>query len=233
MGFFDDDEKYQRELRERKVKSAKLLGKWVTVMFWLQVVSVVAGVFDSDVFERIPMIYWAGTILGYGIMIANSVILIKLKEVEDWFGKAGVCYLVSGLSGIVIALLLLGGATAIGSTLSIAMMIVEIRGNYDECTGYEVVLSGEDDDLSAKWARQWKLELICVVSIIVSMVVLFVGALTGGGILTILAGFVTLAVAIGAFVLGIMRMVYMYRTAELFRNYRPEEVEIVAEQDAF
>jgi len=231
MGFFDNDETYQRELRERKVKNAALLGKWVTVLFWLQIAAVIVGVLDSDLFDGIPVIQLIGSLVSYGIMIANSVILIKLKTVEDWFGKAGVCYLVSGLSGFVIALFILGGSPALASLLTIAMMIVQMRGNYSECTGYEVVLRGLDDDLAEKWALQWKLEIICAVTVLFSAIVLLVSAYAGGGILTVLVGFITLVASIGALVLGIMRLVYLYRTAELFRNYRPVEVETATGQD--
>lgn len=233
MGFFDEDETYQKELRERKVKNAALLGKWVTVLFWLQIVAIVANLLSDDLFDGAPMIQLVGTLMSYGILIANSVILIKLKVVEDWFGKAGVCYLVSGLSGLVIALFLLGDAVALSSLLAIAMMIVQMRGNYSECTGYEVVLRGVDDDLSEKWARQWKLEIACTVTVLVSAIVLLVSAILGGGVLAIIIGLVTLAASIGAFVLGIMRLVYLYRTADCFRNYSPEDVEVVSEQDAF
>ena len=233
MGFFDEDEEYKKGLRERKAKNAVVLGKWVTVMFWLQIASLIAGVLADDVFDGLPAIQTVGSFATYGIMIANSIILIKLKAVEDWFGKAGVCYLVSGLSGFVIALFLLGDAIALSSLLAIAMMIVQMRGNYSECTGYEIVLRDVDDDLSGKWARQWKLEIACTLTVLVSAVVLLVSAIAGGGVLAILAGIVTLGASIGALVFGIMRLVYLYRTAETFRNYDPEETEVVAEQDAF
>lgn len=232
MGFFDDEE-YQKRLRESKMKNAALLGEWVTVLFWLQIVSVIVGLIDSDIFDGLPVLQLIGSLVNYGIMIANSVILIKLKVVEDWFGKAGICYLVSGLSGLVIALFILGGSPTLASLLTIAMMIVQMRGNYSECTGYEVVLQGVDNDLAEKWALQWKLEIICTVTILVSAVVLLVSALTGGGALAILAGFVTLITSIGAIVLGIMRLIYLYRTADVFRNYKPREVEVAAEQDTF
>ena len=222
MGFFDDNEEYQRELRERKARSAALLGKWITVLFWLQIASVVVGVLNGKLFEGVPMIQMIGSWANYGIVFANSIILIKLKTVEDWLGKAGICYLVSTILGILVVLLQLGGALAIPSMLAIAMMIVQMRGNYSECTGYEVVLRGLDDDLAGKWERQWKLEIICTVTVLVSSVVLLVGTLSGGGVLTVLAGFVTLVASIGAIVLGILRLVYLYRTATRFQNYVPD-----------
>lgn len=233
MGFFDNDETYQRELRKRKAKNAALLGKWVTVLFWLQIASIIAGVLADEVFDGAPVIQTIGSLATYGILIANSVILIKLKAVEDWFGKAGICYLVSGLSGFVIAFLILRDSPALASTLTIAMLIVQMRGNYSECTGYEVVLRGADDDLAGKWARQWKLEIICTLTVLFSAIVLLVSAYAGGGVLTVLVGLITLVASIGALVLGIMRLVYLYRTGDIFRNYRPEEVELAAEQDAF
>ena len=233
MGFFDEDEEYKKGLRERKAKNAALLGKWVTVLFWLQIASIIAGVLADEVFDGAPVIQTIGSLATYGILIANSVILIKLKAVEDWFGKAGICYLVSGLSGFVIALFILGDSLALASTLTIAMMIVQMRGNYSECTGYEIVLRGVDDDLSGKWARQWKLEIICTLTVLFSAIVLLVSAYAGGGVLAVLVGLVTLVASIGALVLGIMRLVYLYRTGDTFRNYRPEEVELAAEQDAF
>ena len=233
MGFFDEDEEYQKGLREQKVKNAALLGRWVTVLFWLQIASVVAGVLADEVFDGVSVIQTIGTLATYGILIANSVILIKLKSVEDWFGKAGVCYLVSGFSGFVIALAILGGSTAVTSLLTIAMMIVELRGNYSECTGYQVVLQGVDDDLSGKWARQWKLEMICTVVVLVSAIMLVVSALFGSVVITIILGIVTLGTAIGALVLGIMRLVYLYQTAKCFREYRPGPVGVVVEDNDF
>lgn len=222
MGFFDEDEEYQKGLREKKAKNAVLLGKWITVLFWLQIASVVVGVLNGKLFEGVPMIQAIGSWANYGIVFANSIILVRLKTVEDWLGKAGICYLVSGVLEIVVVLLRLGGALAIPSTLAIAMMIVQMRGNYSECTGYEVVLRGLDDDLAGKWERQWKLEIICTVTVLVSSIVLLAGTLAGGGVLTVLAGFVTLVASIGAIVLGILRLVYLHRTATRFQNYVPD-----------
>ena len=94
------------------MKNAELLDRWVMVLFWLQIV----------------------------FAVANSVSLIKLKTVEDWFGKAGICYLGSGFSIIVIAFALLDGSLDLLLPFTIVVIIVQMRGCYNECTGYEVVL---------------------------------------------------------------------------------------------
>lgn len=224
MGLFENDEEYKRDLVRRRVKKAEMMGKWVMVLFWLQIVGIVGSLLSSDIFENVPVIYLAGTLLIYGLLIANSVILMRLKEVEDWFSKAGICYLVSGLSGIVIALLTLGGAGVLASVLSFVMSIVALRGNYDECCGYEVALQDVDKNLSEQWALQWKLELICILSSFgVAFIALIGTALLSKGIL-FLCIILLLIIVIADLVLGIRRLIYLHRTAVCFQNYVPEEV---------
>ena len=37
MGLFEEDEVMKKEIAEQKAKNARLLGTWVTVMFWFQI----------------------------------------------------------------------------------------------------------------------------------------------------------------------------------------------------
>ena len=222
MGLFDEDEEYKRDLARRRVKKAEMMGKWVMVLFWLQIVAIVGNVLSDDLFEAIPPVYFLGSLISFGIMVANSIILIRLKEVEDWFGKAGICYLVSGCSGIVIVLLALEGAEVLGTLLSFAMTIVGLRGNYDECTGYEVALQDVDKNLSEQWSTQWMLELICILSTLgVSLLTLIGAAFLSTGVLIVCA-ILLLAIAIASLVVGIRRLVYLHRTAVCFQNYVPD-----------
>lgn len=231
MGLFGDDEAYKRDLELRRVKRAALMGKWVTVLFWLQIVSIVGDVFSSDFLENVPVIYFLGVLITYGVMIANSVILIRLKEVEDWFGKAGICYLVSGCSGLVIAFFLLGGAGVLATLLSLAMTIVALRGNYNECTGYEVSLQDVDKTLSEAWAVQWKLELTCILSTVGVTVLGIIGTAIAGGAFLLIMIVLLLVVAIASLVIAIRRLIYIYRAAECFRNYEPNP--IVEQKDTY
>ena len=192
------------------------------VLFWLQIVAIVGNVLSDDLFEAIPPVYFLGSLISFGIMVANSIILIRLKEVEDWFGKAGICYLVSGCSGIVIVLLALEGAEVLGTLLSFAMTIVGLRGNYDECTGYEVALQDVDKNLSEQWSTQWMLEFICILSTLgVSLLTLIGAAFLSTGVLIVCA-ILLLAIAIASLVVGIRRLVYLHRTAVCFQNYVPD-----------
>lgn len=223
MGLFEDDEAYKRDLARRRVRKAEMMGKWVMVLFWLQIVALVASILSSDLFEAIPPIYYLGSVISFGIMIAYSVILIRLKEVEDWFGKSGICYLVSECSGIVILLLTLGGAGVLGTILSLAMAIVNLVGNYDECTGYEVALQDVDKNLSEQWSTQWRLELICILSMLGVMLLMWIDMLFLSVGFLIFCLILLIIVLIAYIVVGIRRLVYLHRTAACFQNYMPDE----------
>lgn len=227
MSFFEEDEAAKRELAEQKVKNAGLLGKWVTVMFWLQILALVTEVLTGDTMKGVSLyVYYFGVISGYVLMVVNSIILVRLKKVEDWFGKAGVCYLVSGLGGVLVALLDMSKAEALSTLLMILFLILQIRGNYDECTGYEIVLRDADFKLSQKWALQWILEMVCSIGIIVSIVLCGIGLGVGVLPFTIIGGVLMLLLMIAGFVVGILRLIYLYRTAETFREYEPEDVTV-------
>lgn len=229
MNYFEKDEEFAKKVAEGRAKNARLLGKWVMVMFWLQIAAIIANFLDSDLFaEILPVFSLVGSIAGYVIMIVNSVILIKLKEVEDWFGKAGICYLVSGLGGFFAAFLILGGAPTIASLLVFVLVIVELRGVYDEFTGYEVVLRDVDDNLSEQWALQWKLELACILVAVIAPFVAIIGSL-----FTLLAVIAIFVAAIGAIVVGIRRLIYMYRTAICFQNYVTTVSPTIVSSDEF
>lgn len=228
MSYFTENEESAKELRLVKLRKARLLGKWVKVLFWLQIIAIVGNFLESDFLEKLPsVVNLTGKVISYGVIIAQSVILIRLKEVEDWFSKAGTCFLISGFSGFVVVLLALGGAGVLSILLLIAMAIVELRGLYDEYTGFEIVLRDVDDELSEKWPLQWKLELILVIVTASGMILMFLP-----GIFMILSVLALLVAVVGAFVLGIRRMSLMYRTAECFRRYvSEEEAELDTYQD--
>ena len=223
MGYFSEKEENTRELKLIKIHNARLLGKWVKVLFWLQILAIVGNFLESDFLGgSLPVVYLLGKGIGLGVVIAQCVILIRLKEVEDWFHKAGTCFLISALSGVLLVFMLLMGIAVLSGILALVMVVVELRGRYDEYVGYEVVLKGVDDTLAGQWPIQWKWELRCV---IVTMVAKFF--IDFPGFFGILAVIVLLVAVVGAIILGIRRMVYMHRTAECFRGYtlREEMVE--------
>ena len=90
--------------------------------------------------------------------------------------------------------------------------IVALVGEYYEFTAHAAVLVGFDDILSDKWTMLWKWYVGFMVGLIASMVVLLVLPLLG------LIAFA--ASGIGLFVVGIVKLVYLYRTACVFRYFQ-------------
>ncbi len=223
MGLFEDDEEYKKERAKMRMRRADMMGKWVMVMFRLQIVAIIGGVLSSDLFEKVPIIYLLGELISFGIMIANSVILIRLKEVEDEFGKAGIGYLICGCSGILIALLTLGGAGVLATLVTLVMAFVALKADYDECTGYEVSLWDINKELSEQWMVQWKLELICTLSTWGIALITLLGTLFQSVGFLFLCLILLLIAVIATFCVGIRRLIYLHRTAVCFQNYVPDE----------
>ena len=105
-----------------------------------------------------------------------------------------------------------GELTGFWLVILIPAAIVALVGEYYEFTAHAAVLVGFDDILSDKWTMLWKWYVGFMVGLIASMVVLLVLPLLG---------LIAFAVSgIGLFVVGIVKLVYLYRTACVFRYFQ-------------
>jgi len=93
--------------------------------------------------------------------------------------------------------------------------VLEYYGRYWEYQSHGAVLAGLDDELAEKWPKLWKWEVGLFLGIFGCILLLF--------ITPNLAAFAFLADAIGLLVVAILRLVYLYRTAKLFREYAPPD----------
>jgi hypothetical protein len=119
------------------------------------------------------------------------------------------------VASALIACISCGNDTPIWTLLiSIPAAIVTLIGDYHEYTGHSIVLSDVDYELSEKWSSLW---------------VWYIGmhgALLGSLMLVVIAPvlglLVTFGAAIGLIVIGILKLVYLYRTAKVFGDYQVE-----------
>ena len=88
-------------------------------------------------------------------------------------------------------------------------------GEYNEYMTHSAVLMGLDDDLSSKWETLWKWYIGLFLGIIGCIVVMLIFPLLGA-----LAVF---GAIIGVAVVSILKLVYLYRTAKVFREYQPDD----------
>lgn len=214
----------QRKFEEDSDRSAKLarrapfLGKWLWLLFWLVIPSALSGFMTNDnVVESFPNLYLPGQILSGLCSLAYGLILLKLSSEDEGYHKAGLCYLVGASVAAVGVLIKLGNSEAkLPLLVTLPVVIVEMVGYYREVNAHADVLSGVDNILSEKWRILWKWYIGMLGAIVGSIIVVLISPFLG--LLVMLAGI------IGTIVVNIMKLVYLYRTAKLFREYQIDQV---------
>jgi len=192
---------------------APFLGKWLWVLFWLIVPGTVASCMSIDYLRPyLPGLYTAGLVLNAVTSALYGIILLRLAAEEDRYRTAGICVLISAAVSALI-FCIAGGDAVPGWTLllSLPASVVSFVGKYNEFTAHSIVLTGVDNELSWKWTVLWKWFIGSFCAVFGSILVLV--------ILPILGLLVMLAAAIAFLVVGIVQLVYLYKTASLFRNY--------------
>ena len=215
----DDRLKAIEAEKERKAaiaKRAPFLGKWLWILFWLIIPATVASLMtNKTIVGWLPSLFIPGTVLSAICSLTYGFILIKLASEEERYKTAGICTLVGGAAGVLIACIS-GGAEAPTWTLlfSLPAAIVSLVGEYHEFTAHSAVLYDLDNDQAENWCTLWKWYI--------GMYGAMLGSLLLVMIAPVLGLLVILAAAIGLVVVGIIKLVYLYRTAMLFKEYRIE-----------
>lgn len=194
-------------------KRAPVLGKWLWIVFWLIIPSTIASFMTHEtIVEYLPGLYLPGQILSAVCSLTYGLILVKLASEEDRYKTAGICALVCGVVSAVVAIISGTGETATWTLIfTLPAAVVSFVGEYNEYMAHSIVLSGVDNELSEKWEKLWKWYICMFGAMIGSILVML--------IIPILGALVILAAAIGTIVVSIMKLVYLYRTAKIFREY--------------
>lgn len=197
-------------------KQAPLLGKWLWIIFWLIIPSSIAGLMTNQtIAQYMPNLTIPGQIVNTVCCVIYGIALLKLSGVVDLYKTAGICILISGgVSAVVAAATAAAGAVQAPAwtlLLTIPSSIVALVGEYNEYTANSVALDGVDQVLSESWSKLWKWNIGLILGMIGCIVLML--------IIPILGALALLAAAIGLLVIGIMKAIYLYRTAKIFREY--------------
>ena len=194
-------------------KRAPVLGKWLWIIFWLVIPSSIGSIMSHETTAKIlPGLVMPGQIINAICSLTYGAILLKLGSEEDRYRTAGICALIAGGVSAVVAIITGTAEEATWTLLfTLPAAVVAMVGEYNEYMGHSAVLSGVDNELSEKWEVLWKW-----------YIGLFLG-MTGCILLMLIApvlgAIVILGCAIGTVVVGILKLVYLYRTAKIFREY--------------
>ena len=203
----------EEERKAAIARRAPILGKWLWILFWLIIPNEIAGLMTHEIaVEMVPALYIPGMILDVTVLTVYGVILLKLASEEERYRTAGICSLIANVASVLIACLSGGGETPPWTLLiSLPAAIVSFVGVYNECTAHSAVLTGVENEQAEKWEKLWKWYIGLFASMIGSIVVML--------ILPLLGAIAMLVSVIGTAVVGIVKLVYLYRTAQIFRDY--------------
>ena len=205
------------EMRKADIaKRAPVLGKWLWFLFWLIVPSTVGSFMTNDtIAEFLPGLYLPGMILNTICSLITGGILLKLGSVEGGYHTAGICFLIAGGVGVVTALFTgTGEAGAWTLIFTIPAAIVALVGEFNEFLAHSIVLTGVDNELSEKWTTLWKWYIGLMLGMFGCILIML--------ILPLLGVIALLGAAIGLLVTSVLKLVYLYRTAKIFREYSTE-----------
>lgn len=205
----------KREAEEARlaalIRRAPVLSKWLQLLFWLIIPSTVADILTQNFLtEAIPALALPGHILSGVCILAYGAILLRLHKEEEKYGFAGGCTMLAGVLNLLSATVL-GGSEGWVLVLSIVTAIISLVGQYQEFMGHSAVLVEADAELSEKWEKLWKWNIGTTVAILAATILV--------GIAPLLMLLVILAGCIAAIVVSILKLVYLYRTAQVFKEY--------------
>ena len=187
------------------VRRAPFFGKWLWVLFCLSVFMVALSFLTTDsMADWFPALQQPVKLLEKVCSLIYGVLLLKLATEEEGYRGAGICYIAAAVIGI-----LGGNIPGLGVIASLAAAVVSLVGTYQEYTAHAAVTAEVDYDLSEKWKKLWTWYLLAMGALILSILLMFI----------VIGIFLALAASVAVLVLGILEMVYLYRTAKLFREF--------------
>lgn len=202
--------KAEKERKETIARRVPVLGKWLWILFWIVIIANIPSLMTLDmVVEVFPGMLLVGNLLSLIFALSYGLILLKLRSEEDMYRIAGICHLIGAVVSFGLETFTDGGNWTL--VISLPVAIVSMVGVYNEYMAHAAVLSGVDNDLSEKWEKLWKWEIGLLAAIAGSILVVL--------ILPLIGAILALGGALGTVVVGIMKVIYLYRSANCFLEY--------------
>lgn len=205
--------------RSRRAEEGRPLGKWLWLLFWSVIPQALASILSNEtLFADYPVLRLIGSCLSLLVGIGYALILLRLSFASRHYHQAGVLSLVAMgllLPALLCTALLLAYPASMAAyaflavLLSLAPSILALVATYQEFQGHAQVLELRDPEAARKWHRLWGWYIGCFAALLAS------GLLA---LIPILGLLVILAASVGLIVVAILRLIYLYRTAQYFRN---------------
>ncbi len=207
-----------------KAQKAGFLGKWLWIMFWLFIPSMIASVMvNENVSAMFPALYFPGEILQLICQIAYGALLLKVSEYDGRYKISGVILIIVTVLSFVFNYLFYDNDGLYLLAL-IPLGASGLVGEYFEYMAHSGVVADFDNVISAKWKKLWIWYIGSFAVFLLSVFAMFI-------LSPVIGLLVMLVSAIAIIVVSILKLIYLYRTAKTFRDYRENDLDIM--QDGF
>jgi len=213
--------KYRREQAEaeasssrRILENAAVMTKWTLPLFWTLLVLEITGLADT-IFENtppLPLILLGVTIL---LTLFHGFCLWQMGTVGDRYRKAALFRILSGvLTGLAGLLSLWAGAGNLSVLFSLPGAVLGYIALYHEYNAHGEALAEADGELAEKWENLWKWTIGALIGTFLAVPV--------SAVLGLIGLLLLIASQLAKIVCRVLELVYLYRTAEVFRWYLDE-----------
>lgn len=198
----------EREYKEQQHKKVRLLGKWLWPLFWLVIASnVISFVFGDTLMSNYPALKTFGSVACIVLSGVYSTILFSLADASEQYRYSGIF----GFIGLCLTILseVLPGMVSV--FLSILALVFGCLMEFREYSGHSDCIGESDPALSEKWCNLCYWFLGGQGAMLIGLVLGLFGSILG--VLLHLAGTIALLAA------AVLKLVYLYKTSVLFKNY--------------
>lgn len=199
----------------------KNVGKWLWIYFWMLIPTFIAAFLtNNSVVQVLPGLKFPGEILSILVSVAQCVLLFLLSKEEKNYGYAAwamVPVIVISVPDVIYHAGYFKTSPSLTHILAIMSLLAAASTavmSYFECKANRNVLTDVDARLSEKWRKLWGQYRIAWILLFASGALVLIRITA----VKVLGGMVLVAANIGMIVVGIQRLIYLYKTAELFRE---------------
>ncbi len=198
----------EAEKNKRIAQKASVLGKWMPILFWVSIASIIAGIFASDELKGFNILYLTGSIAESVCGIISVIALFKMSPTSQRYKAAAWGRLIAVVITFLTVLFVIITVEPVLALLAIVAAVVMLYSQYSQLKGHSEVLEEADPDLSEKWDKLIKWYIICYIVLIASIVL---------AIIPIIALLAILVSSVGLLIIGIAELVLLYHTKNVFQ----------------
>lgn len=200
---------WEAQKKQELQAKAPVLVRWISVLFWLFIPQIIANLMtDDNVTKVAPALWMPGVLLTMACTLIYGAALWKMQSIDRGYRTAAICNFVVGLGNLVN---FVTSNAYLQVFIALGLLALSLASCYVEYNTHAEVLVPTNMPLAQQWRQLWKWNLWCIGGLVLVFVLVLLAP--------ILALLLTLAVAIAVIVLQVLKLVYLRRMANHFRQY--------------